>query len=218
MQAILFDLDGTLIDSSEGITKSAQYALKSKGVQAKAEDLLCFIGPPLDGSFMKHYGFSKEEAKELIIKYRERYNEKGVYECKLYPGVEATLKELKQAGYRIGMASSKPEVACRRIMQYHGVFDLFDDIVGATEDGRIATKEQVLSEVFRRWEDIPKEEMCLVGDTIYDVDGAKCHGLPCIAVSFGFGDMDEMLQAGAVARCDDLTDLPRLLRELEERQ
>lgn len=218
MRAILFDLDGTLIDSSEGITKSAQYALKTKDVQAKTEDLLCFIGPPLDGSFRKHFGFSKEEAKELIVKYRERYNEKGVYECTLYPGVEAALKELKQAGYRIGMASSKPEVACRRIMQYHGVFDLFDDIVGATEDGRIATKEQVLSEVFRRWEDIPKEEMCLVGDTIYDVDGAKCHGLPCIAVSFGFGDMDEMLQAGAVARCDDLTDLPRLLRELEERQ
>lgn len=215
MKAILFDLDGTLIDSSEGITKSVQYALKHFGIQEeKLEKLYPFIGPPLTDSFKRYYGFSEEMAKEAVVKYRERYTDIGIFECKLYPGVKEVLGQLKQQGYRIGMASSKPEEACRRILEHFDILRDFDDVVGSTFDGRISTKEQVLSEVFRRWADIPTKEMCLIGDTMFDVEGANSHSIPCVAVSFGFGDMKEMLAAGAVARCDDFAELPGIISSL----
>lgn len=215
MKAVLFDLDGTLIDSSEGITKSVQYALQHFGIQEKnLEKLYPFIGPPLMDSFERYYGFTEEMAKEAVVQYRKRYTDIGIFECRLYPGVKDVLAQLKQQGYRIGMASSKPEEACRRILEHFEILDDFDDVVGATFDGRISTKEQVLAEVFRRWEDIPSQRMCLIGDTIFDVEGANSHDIPCIAVSFGFGDMDKMLAAGAVVRCDDFTELPEIIAEL----
>lgn len=217
MKAILFDLDGTLIDSSEGITKSVQYALKHLGIQEEnLEKLYPFIGPPLIDSFERHYGLAEEAAKEAVVYYRERYADIGIFECRLYPGVREVLMQLKQQGYRIGMASSKPEEACRRILEHFEILEEFDDVVGASADGRISTKEQVLAEVFRRWEDIPSQEMCLIGDTIFDVEGANSHNIPCVAVSFGFGDMDEMLAAGAVAKCDDFAELPEIIKSQEE--
>lgn len=208
MKAILFDLDGTLIDSSEGVTKSVQYALKHYGVEEPdLQRLNVFVGPPLSQSFMKFYGFSKEQAMEAVGFYRERYNETGIFECSLYPGVKACIQELKAQGYLIGMASSKPETFCRRILEHFGILELFDDVVGATLDGRIDTKEEVLNEVMRRWKDVPKDEMCLVGDTMFDVEGANRVGISCIAVSFGFGDAAEMVHAGAVAVCDSMSEL-----------
>jgi phosphoglycolate phosphatase len=132
--------------------------------------------------------------------------------------VEACIRTLREQGYRIGMASSKPEETCRQILDHFGILPLFDDVVGATFDGRINSKEQVLQEVFRRWDDLSKDEMCLIGDTIYDVAGANAVGIPCIAVSFGFGDMQEMKAAGIVGSCDSMAELPGLLRSLEGNQ
>ncbi|MCM1106188.1 MAG: HAD hydrolase-like protein [Blautia sp.] len=215
MRAILFDLDGTLVDSSEGITKCAQYALAHYGIEETApEKLYAFIGPPLQYTFEKLYGFSEERADEAVVFYRERYNRDGIFECSLYPHVAECVQELRAQGYRVGVASSKPELSCRRILEHFGVLELFDDVAGATFDRRISTKEEVLREVLRRWADIPREEMCLVGDTIFDVEGAKCIGMPCVAVRFGFGDMEEMMAAGAVAVCDDLLELPGILAKI----
>lgn len=208
MKAILFDLDGTLIDSSEGITKSAQYSLKHYGIDEPDLDRLkFFIGPPLVRTYSVYYGFSEEQAKEAVKVYRERYQAKGIYECKLYPGVEETLRELKNKGYFIGVASSKPEQSCKLILEYLGVMEYFDEVVGSTFDGKINTKEEVLNELFRRWSDIPKDEMCLIGDTIFDIEGANQVGIESIAVSFGFGDVDEMVKAGAKTVCDTMTEL-----------
>lgn len=213
MRAVLFDMDGTLIDSSEGITKSVQSALRAFGIdEPDLNALRKFIGPPLRDSFARHYGLSKEQAEEAVRTYRERYNVVGIFECCLYPGVEACIRALREAGYLVGIASSKPEVSCKRILEHFGILELFDEVVGATMDGRIDTKEEVLCELMRRWHDIPKEEMCLVGDTIFDVEGANKVGIPCIAVQYGFGDAQEMRAAGAFAICDTLNDVAELIK------
>ncbi len=215
MKAVLFDLDGTLIDSSEGITKSTQYALAHYGIiENDLSKFYKFIGPPLVASFKKYYGFPEEQAVEAVAVYRERYNKIGLFECSLYPGVRKCIEKLKAQGYLIGMASSKPEVSCRRILEHFGILELFDDVVGATFDGRIDTKEEVLNEVMRRWSDIPKDEMCLIGDTMFDVEGANQVGIRTVAVTFGFGNVPEMVEAGAIAVCEDMERLPEIVAAL----
>jgi phosphoglycolate phosphatase len=215
MKAVLFDLDGTLSNSKEGITKCVQYALKHFGIEEPDRDKLeIFIGPPLVDSFMNFYGMSLEDAKIATAKYRERYTPIGIHEASMYPGVRECIEELKRQGYIIGMASSKPEEYCRIILEDFGILELFDDVVGATMDGRIDSKEQVLMEVFRRWSHYGKDEMCLIGDSIYDVEGANLVGIPCVAVSYGFGDVQEMIAAGAVAVIDNLVELPEVLKRL----
>lgn len=215
MNTILFDLDGTLIDSSEGIIKCVLYTLDFYGIkEPDTAKLYRFIGSPLSESFERYYGFSHEKAYEAVQKYRERYNKTGIFECKLYPGVEKCIRTLKEQGYRIGMASSKPEVSCRRILEHFGILPLFDDVVGATFDGTRDKKSEILKEVMRRWSHIPKSEMCLIGDTMFDVNGAKELGIFCIAVSYGFGDVEEMKAAGVAGMCDSLEQLPELLRKL----
>lgn len=215
MKAVLFDLDGTLSNSKEGITKCVQYALKHFGIEEPDRDKLeIFIGPPLVDSFMNFYGMSLADAKIATAKYRERYTPIGIHEASMYPGTRECIEELKKQGYIIGMASSKPEEYCRIILEDFGILDLFDDVVGATMDGRIDSKEEVLMEVFRRWSHYGKDEMCLIGDSIYDVEGANLVGIPCIAVSYGFGDVKEMTEAGAVAVIDNLVELPDVLKKM----
>lgn len=215
MKAILFDLDGTLIDSSEGITKSTQYALAHYGIiENDLSKFYKFIGPPLVASFKKYYDFPEEQAVEAVAVYRERYNKIGLFECSLYPGVRECIEKLKAQGYLISMASSKPEVSCCRILEHFGILELFDDVVGATFDGRIDTKEEVLNEVMRRWSDVPKDEMCLIGDTMFDVEGANQVGIRTVAVNFGFGNVQEMVEAGAVAVCDGMEKLPEIVAGL----
>ena len=215
IKAVLFDLDGTLIDSSEGITKSAQFALDYYGIEEPDLDKLRkFIGPPLWESFVKFYDFPKEKALEAVDKFRERYNVTGLFECCLYPGVRECLEELRRRGYLVAVASSKPEVTCKRILEYHGALELFDSISGATMDGRIETKEQVLDQLFERWPDVSRDEMVLVGDTVFDVKGAGQTGLKCIAVSFGFGNVKEMLDAGAICVCDEMMEVVDVVENL----
>ena len=215
MDAVLFDLDGTISNSKEGITKCVQYALKHFGIEEPDLDKLdVFIGPPLVESFMKYYNFTLEQAKEATAKYRERYAPIGIHETYMYPGTRECIEELKKQGYRIGMASSKPTDYCKIVLEDFGILDLFDDVVGATMDGRIGTKEEVLEEVFRRWSYVERGEICLVGDTLFDVNGAKHAGIPCVGVTYGFGKAEDLKKAGAVALIDNLMELPKVLKDL----
>lgn len=207
MKAILFDLDGTIINSEEGITKCVQYALKAYGVdEPDRSKLLCFIGPPLEPVFREKYGMTQEEAWQSVVKYRERFDEKGIFECCLYDGVKDVIIDLKKKGYVLALASSKPELACRRILGHFELTEYFDEIVGSTLDGSISTKEEVLEELWRRMQtySIGKEEMCLIGDTKYDAAGARAFGIRCIGVSYGFGTREEMFAAGAEAVFDQI--------------
>ena len=215
IKAVLFDFDGTLVDSSEGITKSVQYALRHFGIEEEnLSSLHKFIGPPLWDSFKKYYHFTEEQAEEAVQVYRSRYEKQGIYEVKLYPHVKEVLTALREQGYLISLASSKPERTCKAIMEHLGLMELFHEIVGASHDGTISTKEEVLRELFRRWQDISQDEMILVGDTIFDVEGAARVGMRSIGVTFGFGDVRQMLDGGAVCMIDDLMELVQEVAKL----
>lgn len=208
MKTILFDLDGTLVNSEEGITKCAQYALEAFGIhEPDLKKLRFFIGPPLIDTFQEKYGMSRETAAEATAKYRERYNPIGIYECELYEGVEELLRSLKHKGYRIGMASSKPEVSCRKLLTHFQIAQYFDEVAGATMDGKINSKIEVLNEAIRRMHLTKLSDVVLIGDTRFDVLGAKEAGIDCIGVSFGFGTTEELEAGGAVCICDNIREV-----------
>ena len=215
MKNILFDLDGTISNSKEGITKCVQYALQSFDIyEENLSKLESFIGPPLVDCFMKYYNFSETKAKEATKKYRQRYSEIGVHEAEIYPNVEECLIELKNRNFFIGLASSKPEKFCKTVLKDFNIIQYFDDIVGATLDGKISSKKDVLEEVFSRNNNLKKEDSLLIGDTVYDILGAKYIGIPCIGVSYGFGKVEEMKKAGATTIIDDIPELVDLLKSL----
>lgn len=217
MKKILFDLDGTLVNSQEGITKGVQYALReSMGIEEPdLESLRCFIGPPLALMFDQKYHIPAEQIEPTVGKYREYYDTVGMNECELYPGVEETLRHLHEKGYVIGLASSKPERNCVQILKNHGVADYFDDIIGASIGPERREKVLVLEEAFRRMGVRDRSEVVLIGDTKYDAIGAAKAGIDCIGVTYGFGTREELFEAGAVAVFDTLQEVEAYLDESE---
>ncbi len=216
-QYILWDLDGTIINSFEGVSKCVLYALEHLGIFLDEGQLKHFIGPPLRDSFPRIAGVPEEQVEEAVALYRERYNPIGVFECAIYPDVKETLQALQKAGYYQALASSKPEDRCRDILQKFQLLDYFDEVVGASMDGRIDTKIQVLQEAFRRMQQtnpsFQKETVVLIGDTKYDADGAAEAAIDCIGVSYGFGTKTELFDHGACAVYDDLKDLCKFFEE-----
>lgn len=211
---ILFDLDGTLTDPKEGITKCVQYALAHFGIDVpNLDDLMCFIGPPLVDSFQMFYGFSEEKAEEAVVKYRERFKDIGIFENGVYDGVLEMLKACKAAGKTIGLATSKPEEFARRILDKYGMAEYFDEITGSTMDGRINAKSDVIMEAFRRMGiDGPdkKERVIMVGDRKHDIIGAKQCGIESIGVRFGYAEEGELEAAGADYIVDTVEELKKL--------
>ncbi|MBR1914368.1 MAG: HAD hydrolase-like protein [Lachnospiraceae bacterium] len=216
VSTILFDLDGTLIDTGEGIMKCAQYSLGRAGINVKDyRELSFFVGPPLLYTYTKRYGFDEGRARELIRLYRERYETTGIFECSLYPGVRECIERLRGMGCRIAIASSKPEHMCIKLLKHFDLYDLFDEVCGATPDGRIDTKTEVLKELFRRQEKNDPEYISgciLIGDTGFDMAGAADVGISGMGVSFGYGDTDEMLRLGAVCIADSMGDIPDIIK------
>jgi len=196
---LLFDLDGTLTDPFEGITKCVQYALASCGVEeCNLNNLKKFIGPPLVYGFMTFYGLSEDKANFALLKYRERFADVGWCENRIFDGIPELLCDLKDAGYKILLATSKPENFAKRIIEHFGIDKYIDIAVGATLDGIISEKYEVIAECFRRaGNDMTNDNSLMIGDRYHDVEGAAKNGIDCVGVLFGFGDREELLGAGA---------------------
>lgn len=197
-QYILFDLDGTIINSAEGIIKCVKYALKSFGIdETDDERIKPFIGPPLVWSFQEFYHFSMEDAKKATEKYRERYRTKGIYEFELYEGITEVFKTLKEEGKTLALATSKPEVFAKQIMDKAGLSSYLDVITGSEMDGKRDNKEEVLEESFRRLNMPDKKEVIMIGDRKFDIIGAKAWNIDSIGVTYGFAPEGELEEYGA---------------------
>ena len=202
-QVILFDLDGTLTDSKEGILNCLHYAFAKMGKPVPEESVLIqFIGPPLQDSFAQFCGFTPEEAREGIVKFQERYAPIGKFENAAAPGMPELCARLKEKGYRLALASSKPETMCHPICEKFGYAPYFQAIVGSAPNGDWE-KADVIREALRRL-NVPeqdwKEQVLMVGDRKFDVAGANQCGIDCVGVEFfGYAAPGELLEAGAKA-------------------
>ncbi len=195
---VLIDLDGTLTNSKEGITKSLQYALQYMNVIEEDLDVLTrHIGPPLRESIDEYYGFNDEDITKVIKHYRDRYNEKGLYENKVYEGIELLLSKLKQAGKYLIVATSKPEEAAIKILKHFHLDTYFDDICGSSEEEGRNNKEDVIRHALEKNQIDDLSKVVMIGDRKHDIEGAKAVGISSIGVLYGFGDIKELEEAGA---------------------
>lgn len=197
---ILFDLDGTVTNPEEGITKSFAYALEHMGIPVEdRSELRKVIGPPLMQSFDEFYHFTKEQALTATAKYRERYGEIGWAENEVYEGVEEMLKTLSARGAKLILATSKPERYAVRIMEHFGLSKYFTMLCGADDYAKDrSTKEQVVRYAIEQNGITDTGDVVMVGDRKYDVIGAAAVGIKTIGVLYGFGDEEELSGAGAM--------------------
>ena len=193
---ILFDLDGTLTDSGEGIINCAILALEHFGLPIPSREAMrVFVGPPLHESFINH-GVPADQAEEAIRIYRSRYIPIGKFENVPYPGIREMLETLQAAGHKLFVATSKPEKMSSEILEHFDLAKYFDQICGATMDASRSSKEAVIEYLLHQ--NGRADNMIMVGDTKFDVIGAKSHGIPTIGVSWGYGEVSDMEAAGAI--------------------
>ena len=211
---ILFDLDGTLTDPMVGITTCVPHALKGFGIdEPDLNKLTPFIGPPLKESFMNFYGFNSEEGDRAVALYRERFSVIGLYENEIYPGIPELLQALKAKGKRLAISSSKPTIYVEEILRHFEIHQYFDVIVGSELDGRRTDKAEVVEEALKQLlggEKKAHSEVVIVGDRKFDVEGGQAHDITTVAVSYGYGPMEELVEAKAefiVNTVEELKDL-----------
>lgn len=205
---ILFDLDGTLTDPKEGITKSVQYALRAFGIEAaNLDDLCCFIGPPLKDSFMEYYHLSERDAVHAIDVYREYFSEQGLFENKAYEGISEALEELKRKGRDLYVASSKPEVFVRKILKHFELDSWFTFMGGADLAETRVKKADVIRYVMEENGITDRAGVVMIGDRKHDILGAKECGLSSVGVLYGYGSRQELTEAGADCLAETVADL-----------
>ncbi len=205
---LLFDMDGMLVDTREGILKCAAYALNAFGIEVEdLTSLTKFVGPPLRYSFTEFYGFSEEDAKKAVAIYRERYSAKGQYECYVFDGVPEMLSSLLDAGYRLCIATSKPESYAKTMLDRLGIGKYFEQVIGATPDESISAKDEVIEEALRRMRIADKTKALMIGDRKHDVLGAKKCGLDSFGVYMGCAEEGEHEAAGATYITDSIGSL-----------
>lgn len=189
---IFFDLDGTLTDSAEGITNSVAYVLKHYGISVKDKSTLnVFVGPPLVESFMKYYGFDREQARASVEIYREYFEDKGMFENAVYPGIPELLDGLKKDGYKLYVATSKPEQYSVKIIEHFGLAEYFEMVGGADMN-----------------------EIVMVGDRENDMNGAKQNHMESVGVLYGYGSREELENSGAGHIAKTVEELGKVLRSL----
>lgn len=212
-KAVIFDFDGTVADTGEGILRSLQYSFSAMGREVPdMSDLKRFIGPPVYYSYTHFYGVSEDEVELYIKKYRERYKEKGIYECALYDGMRGLILELKSRGVKTGIASSKPEHLIYSVADFLGVTDLFDAVAGVKSDNsRHSTKKDIILEAMEKLEETDREKVLMVGDRCFDIEGARAAGVKSCGALWGYGNKEEFLEYKADFIAEKPLDVLKLL-------
>ena len=212
---LLFDLDGTLTNPKEGITKCVQYALRCFGIEEPDLDKLePFIGPPLVASFMEFYNLSEEQAREAVEKYRERFRNVGIFENMVFEGVQKMLEILQNQVKKLVIASSKPEEFVLQILEKYGIRDYFCEVVGATMDEKRTAKADVIREAFARL-NITEEmrpQVLMIGDRKHDAEGAAACGIDCLGTYVGFAGPGELEAAGAAYIVNTVEEMSEFLQ------
>ena len=203
---VLFDFDGTIYDTVEGITRCVAYAAEKQGIIVRPEELRCFAGPPLVPMFMSYFGMNEDNAMQALTDFRERYVPVGVFESRVFPEIPGCLSRIRAKGFRMAIATSKPERETRRLLERSGLTDFFEFVSGGQPTGKDITKPEAVARALRQLEAGPGEAV-MVGDTRYDIEGAHINGIPCIGVTYGFAAPGELEAAGA----DVIVDSPNEL-------
>lgn len=210
---LLFDLDGTLINTYEGIVKCVYYALNSLEIEeSEPEKLKRFIGPPLEYSFKNYYNLNDTGVRKAIEKYRERYSEKGIYECKPYDGMKELLSKCYEDKRIICLATAKPQPFAEKILEMFDLKKYFSVIVGASLDNSFVEKSDIVAKVLSDLGDVPKSEMIMIGDREHDIIGAKNNGIESIGIKYGFAEIGEFEEAGANYIVENVEELVKLLK------
>lgn len=209
---LLFDLDGTLTDPKEGITKSVQYALRFFGIEVENPDDLCyFIGPPLKESFMKYYKFNEEDAQKALEVFREYFSVTGIFENRVYEGIGQVLNSLVHSGKKLYVASSKPEVFVRQILEHFELDSYFTFMGGADLAETRVRKADVIDYVLKECSITNLEDVIMIGDREHDILGAKEIGIDSVGVLYGYGSRLELEKAGADKLAETIFDLQNFL-------
>lgn len=210
-KAVLFDLDGTLTDSGEGIINCAVFAMERLGIPVPPrEELGVFVGPPLWDTF-RQFGVPTDRVDEAVEIFRSRYVPIGKFENTPYPGIREVLEVLRAQGRKLYVATSKPEVTAREILEHFNLSRYFTEICGASVDKTRSSKEDVIAYLLSL--DACKEHSVMVGDTAFDVIGAAAHGIPTIGAAWGYGKTEDMVSAGAAAIAQTPEELLRIIEE-----
>lgn len=211
MEYILFDLDGTLTDPKEGITRCVKYAIEESGRKAPSlSELEIFIGPPLKEQFKSYLSCDDKEGEWLLFKYRERFSATGLFENEIYEGIEELLSELKKRGRKIALATSKPTVYSEKILEHFNILKYFDEVVGSELSGARVEKEEVIKEVLSRLNpDLSKTVM--VGDRKFDIIAAKKIGIKSVGVKYGYAQKKELENEAPDYIAETVSDLRDIL-------
>lgn len=209
----IFDFDGTIVDTGEGILKSLQYAFDFFTDEVPSfEDLKVFIGPPIHYSFTHFFGVPESEVEDYIKKYRERYSEIGIYECELYDGMLELLNKLKENKIKVGVASSKPQIFIERLMDHFDLTSYFDFICGtSSDDCKHIGKKDLVEKCMRNLGAKDLDKVIMIGDRYFDIDGGNEAGVYSCGIAHGYGDREEFQAHNADFIVDDVADLDLIL-------
>ena len=215
---ILFDFDGTVADSSEGVFAGVLYAFEKMGMEKPdSNELRRFIGPPLKESFMTRHGLNGEESDRAVAYYRELYSESGVLMCRAYEGIDRLFENLNKKGFTLAIATSKPEKYAVQILDYLGLSHHFAYIAGAQFHGARTDKPSVIEYALESLNISPSQAL-MVGDRFHDIEGAKSFGMRCACVTWGFGDRAEFEHYGADFICENMKELEELILNLPDKE
>ncbi|MCP1123588.1 HAD family hydrolase [Bacillus sp. 3103sda1] len=213
----LFDLDGTLTDPKEGIVNSVTYALRKMGIDEQDDKkLLSFIGPPIQHSFASIYRMNEKQVAEAVTYYREYFQDKGMFENHVYEHIPSVLKDLKNARKRLFVATSKPTIFAKQILEHFQLAHYFEEIVGSNLDGTRIAKTDIIQHILHTYHDLKKEHVVMVGDREHDIIGAQQAGIDSIGVMYGYGSKEELVAAGATHIIEDVEHIKRFHYVLEQ--